>query len=82
MRFKGEDKNEIIDWETAKGYAVQVMEFFGARTVWTNMNNIIDPEALDEFQVNAGQERGIGATENTPSTSQLDNCPNDIEFAK
>lgn len=81
VRFKGEDKNEIIDWETAKQYSADVMEFFGSRTVWTEMQHIIDPDVHGELP---DLER-MGPVEdaNRPSTSQLsqlDENPNEIEY--
>lgn len=66
------------------------MEFFGARTIWIDMKTIIDPEmCMDE---NSGQSHlhempstSQGTNEQNqsmPSTSQLDTCPNEIEFKK
>ncbi|XP_055306661.1 chromobox protein homolog 1-like [Sitodiplosis mosellana] len=83
VRFKGEHKNEIIDWESAKQYSVAVMEFFGARSIWTEVKNIIDPEMCEGFQENATRETVNDERDpNEPSTSQLDACPNEIEFDK
>lgn len=80
--MKGQNKNEIIDWETAKQYSIQVMEYFGSRTIWTQMKNIIDPELHEDFEENTEQETDIIKHANRPSTSQLDDCPNEIEFEK
>lgn len=83
VRFIGENKNEIIDWESAKEYAVSVMEFFGARTIWTEVKNIIDPEMCEGFQENITRESlADKRDENEPSTSLLDSCPNEIQFEK
>lgn len=85
MRFKGQDENEIIDWETAKQYSIEVMEYFGSRTVWTQMRNIIDPDLCDDLQENADQEEASDERLDMPSTSQLrelDECPNDIVYEK
>lgn len=86
VRFRGQNQNEIIDWETAKEHAIEVMEFFGSRTIWTDVNNIIDPEiCLDEnsgHEMPSTSQRTRQRTENMPSTSQLDACPNEIQFKK
>lgn len=88
VRFRGEDKNQIIDWESAKEHAIDIMEFFGSRTIWTEMKNIMDPDMNDEFTDDAGENasENAGADQNArPSTSQLDqldNCPNEIEYEK
>lgn len=84
VRFRNSHCNEIIDWETAKTYSVQVMEFFGSRTVWTQMKNIIDSDLYND-QENAVQQTATNTantTDATPSTSQLDSCINEIEFEK
>lgn len=79
VRFKGHDRNEIIHWETAKEYSVEVMEFFGSRTVWTDIHNIIDPDVDDDIQEEEQAEDDQSM--NRPSTSQqLDSFPNEIEF--
>lgn len=73
-------QKSIIDWETAKQYSLEVMQFFGARTVWTQLRNII---ALDEeLQENPANETDAAQPLNAPSTSQLDECPNEIEYEK
>lgn len=85
IRFKGQEKYEIVDWESAKQYSVDIMEFFGSRTVWTEMQNIIDPDVLDDFEEDAERETEVDEHVNRPSTSnfhQLDACPNEIEFDK
>lgn len=56
------------------------MEFFGSRTVWTELNNIVDPDVNDDSAENAADDTG---DEHRPSTSQLEQlqkCPNDIEY--
>lgn len=78
VRFKGENKNEIIDWETAKNYSTDVMEFFGSRTIWTDMNHIMDPE------LDVHEDEDATNEESVPSTSQqIEDCPpNEIEYEK
>lgn len=87
VRFKGQDNNEIIDWEMAKQYSNEFMEFFGSRTVWTEMKNIIVPDMYDNLQESSDEEIQADVRLNRPSTSQpsssqLDTCPNEIEFEK
>lgn len=85
VRFKGQDRDEIIDWDAAKQYSDEVMEFFGSRTVWTKMSNIIDPDVCDDLGENDEQETETDEHLSRPSTSQLhqlDNCPNEINFEK
>lgn len=85
VRFIGESKNEIIDWETAKEYSIDIMEFFASRTVWTEMRNIIDPDINDELPENEEYDGEAAGNMSTPSTSQmntLNSSLHDIEFEK
>lgn len=86
VRFKGEEKNEIIDWECAKQYAVSVMEFFGARSIWAEVQNIIDPEMCEGFPENSTRRNLANVQDrnepSTSSTNQLDSCPNEIQFER
>lgn len=56
------------------------MAFFGARTVRAQMKNIIGLD--EELQENAASETDTTMPLNAPSISQLDACPNEIEFEK
>lgn len=82
MRFQNDDKNQILDWESAKEYAVDIMEFFGSRTVWTEMRNIINPDENDDFPGNSDDddEADDNARPSTSQINQLDALPNDIEY--
>lgn len=81
VRFKNATQNELIDWDTAKKYSQQVMEYFGSRLVWTSVENVIDPENdyIDQ-QNDADDERSNRNSSNQPSTSTAHNPPNDIEY--
>lgn len=84
VRFRGQDKTEMINWEAAKQYSVDVMEFFGSRAVWTDLRNIVNPDVDDDSEDDAAEETADGNV-NRPSTSQiaqLDEYPNEIEFEK
>lgn len=81
VRFKGAQQNEIIDWNAAKEFAVQVMEFFGSRLKWSSLDNIIDDSVVesvpnDQHQIDE-RNRDIA-----PSTSLLDNPIHNIEYAQ
>lgn len=96
VRFKGATGNEIIDWPTAKEYPNDFMEFFASRTIWTDMHNIVDPEMFegansqqqnsdsdDEMPTTSQQSNEANARNRLAAlTSQLDACPNEIEFDK
>lgn len=81
VRFKGERQNEIIDWEAAKKYSVEVMEYFGSRLVWAPIENVIDPERGDNLNENADENQNENDTENMTFTSKSNNLPNEIEYA-
>ena len=77
VRFKGQNKNEIIDWETAKQYSIEVMEFFGSRAIWThNIADVIVDDVADAVADPSETTENV----NRASTSQLDECPNEIQF--
>lgn len=83
VRFKNGTENEVIDWETAKLYSLQVMEFFGSRLVWAPLQ--VDPEQdqNESSQREANQIDPIPSTsrlDTAPSTSRLDNAPNKIDY--
>lgn len=80
-RFKNATQNELIDWDTAKKYSQQIMEYFVSRLVWTSVENVIDPENdfIDQ-QNDADDERSNRNSPNLPSTSTAHNPPNDIEY--
>lgn len=89
VRFKGERENVLIEWEEAKKYAVEVMEFFGKRLVWQSVDAVIDPENVnvDTVGINDLDQRDQPSTSraNQPdgSTSPVNkiHAPNDIEYA-
>lgn len=76
VKFRGERQNAIIDWETAKQYSLEVMEFFGSRLIWSSIDDVVDPEMGNDF--NKDDE---GANDE-PSTSgtQKPIPPNEIEY--
>lgn len=78
VKFRGERQNSIIDWETAKNYSLDVMEFFGSRLVWSSIDSAIDPEMGIVFQ----DEDAEGVANERPSTSgtQKPTPPNNIEY--
>lgn len=86
VRFKNGTENEVIDWEIAKLYSLQVMEFFGSRLVWAPLQ--VDPEQdqndLSQREANSIDSiNSIPSTsrlDNAPSTSRLDNAPNKIDY--
>lgn len=79
VRFKGATENEIVDWDSAEEFAVQVMEFFGSRLKWTSLDNIVD-DTEDDLN---DQQQNNDNMPNPPGTSSLlDNPINDIEFAQ
>ncbi|XP_031639972.1 chromobox protein homolog 1-like [Contarinia nasturtii] len=49
VRFKHAKENELIDWDTAKQYSLDVMEYFGSRLVWNSVENLIDPDVDDHL---------------------------------
>lgn len=79
VRFKHSQQNEVIDWDAAKNYSVQVMEFFGSRLKWASMDNIDDSD--NEMQDDQQTENDEANLNNT-SNNLLDNAPNDIQFAQ
>lgn len=83
VRYKGRNFNEIIDWETAKRYSLEVMDYFGSRLAWSPLENIVDS---DEMNVDIGDEQPQieeeGSNSNPILTGQLDNIPNEIEYSK
>lgn len=85
VRFKGQDETEIIDWETAKQYSIDVMEFFGSRIVWSEMQNIIDPDMHGDLQDTAEQDVAdehaiMPSTSRESQLRQLDELSNELEF--
>lgn len=85
VRYKGDRKNDIIDWETAKRYSLEVMEYFGSRLVWSALDNIIGDDELADVGENPGTDRtqsdhSVDASFN--HISGLDNLPNEIEYSK
>lgn len=72
----------MIDWETAKQYSLDVMEFFGSRLVWKSIDTVVDPENDD----NLYNEPTFDQERERPSTSQINHptrqepLPNDIEY--
>lgn len=79
VRFKNSTENDLIDWEAAKEYSLQVMEYFGSRLVWTSVHDIIDPECLADQQ-EAGEPNEAQASTSTAATLPPSNPPNDIEY--
>lgn len=80
VRFKNAPQNELIDWETAKEYSLQVMEYFGSRLVWDSVQDIINPEDdgdLIDQQDDDDEERPNASVS---SSSAAPNPPNDIEY--
>ncbi|XP_031624988.1 chromobox protein homolog 1-like [Contarinia nasturtii] len=77
VRFKNENENRLIDWETAKKYSTNVMEYFGSRLAWTSVENIIDPHVDDEVDHDDESFQLPSKSKTMPSTS---NAPNDIEY--
>lgn len=81
VRFKGAQDNEIIDWNAAKEFAVQVMEFFGSRLKWSSLDDIADDNA--NVDVGSTDDQQTNDSEpNAASSSLLDNPINDIQFAQ
>lgn len=84
VRFRGDRQNEFIDWDNAKQYSVDVMEYFGSRLVWNSIETIIDPENDDNLSNLDHDENNIDADRNQkeePSTSsQKNQLPNEIEY--
>lgn len=70
VRFKGGKNSEIVDWETAKQYSVDVMEFFGSRLVWKSMDEILDPEHGDNLNPEHDDNVQNQPDLNEPSTSK------------
>lgn len=70
VRFKGGKNSEIVDWETAKQYSVDVMEFFGSRLVWKSMDEILDPEHGDNLNPEHDDNVQNQPDPNEPSTSK------------
>lgn len=84
VRFKGSQQNEIIDWNAAKEYAVQVMEFFGSRLKWSSLDNVVD-ETVEEVEPDGQQEipdnvRNESADDRPANL--LDNPIHDVEYAQ
>lgn len=77
-------ENEIIDWENAKKYSLQVMEYFGSRLVWNQMQDIIDPNTdvhLTDQQVGDDDSEPIASTSSHSSVANKPPPPpNDIEY--
>lgn len=87
VRFRGDRQNEMIDWETAKQYSLDVMEFFGSRLVWKSIDTIVDPENDDNLYESNEPTFDQEEDQNMPSTSQnnrftrqINPLPNDIEY--
>lgn len=80
VRFKQSKDNEIIDWEAAKPYSAQVMEYFGSRLVWRAIDNILDSDHDDDQPVIETRNQNISEDANRASTSRLDDAPNNIEY--
>lgn len=82
VRFKGSLENEVIVWNAAKEYAVQVMEFFGSRLKWSPLENIVD-DAVDEQDSDDHQHQAVDEEHNlNASANLLDNPINQIHFAQ
>lgn len=81
IQFKGENVKRIIDWETAKAYFVDIMEYFGSRLAWPPMHELIDPndDNEDYSSDDAVDEPRKNITEARPGTS-ASHAPNDIEW--
>ncbi|XP_055308972.1 chromobox protein homolog hpl-1-like [Sitodiplosis mosellana] len=74
-----ERQNEIIDWEAAKNFSVEVMEFFGSRLVWKSLDEMLDPETVDD---NTGTNENDQPSTSNSSTRQptITPPPNEIEY--
>lgn len=81
VRFKGASQNELIDWEAAKAYSLQVMEYFGSRLVWSSIENIIDPENDDNVDydddLDDDHDKQMASTSEQSRQNPL---PNEIEY--
>lgn len=77
VQFKGEKEKTFIDWDTAKSYSEDVMEYLGRRMVWMPIpeviggNNDIIPSDSDSDEEDA-----------SPNQNRIDelDAPNDIEY--
>lgn len=82
VRFKGAQENEIIDWNAAKEFAVQVMEFFGSRLKWSSLDEIVDEDVDVDSASNQQRTDDSERNRNVASTSLLDDPINEIQFAQ
>lgn len=83
VRFKGEKGNQIIDWDTAKNYSIDVMEFLASRSVWPPITNASTDSdgASDDGETESSQVQNLGES-STSHLKQLNSAPNEIEFEK
>lgn len=84
VRYKNATQNELLDWESAKEYSLQVMQYFGSRLVWDPVRNIIDPESdgnlIEQLDQNEAQSNTVPLDEQ-PSTSTANTSRSDYPAA-
>lgn len=78
VRFKNGTQNEFIDWEAAKEYSLDVMEYFATRLVWNRVEDLNEEGAvgLDQQDNDGAPTANAGAS----SRSSAPPPPNDIEY--
>lgn len=80
VRFKNATENEIIDWDTAKKFSLQVMEYFGSKLVWNPIQDIEDAETgLTDQNSNADPIASTSSQSSAPNKAPRP-PPNDIEY--
>lgn len=82
VRFKGSHENEVIDWNAAKEFAVQVMEYFGSRLKWSSLDNITTDDSVIEADSRDQQHIDDNQRNRNNALSLLDDPINNIQFAK
>lgn len=81
VKFKGEEEKTFIDWDTAKNYSVDVMEYFGSRLVWQpryELMNSDDDQTPSDADSEASSDHERNGNQNP--IEELENAPNDIEY--
>lgn len=80
VRFKNATENEIIDWDTAKKYSLQVMEYFGSKLVWNPIQDIEDPETDSNDQSSNTDPVASTSSQSSAANRASRPPPNDIEY--
>lgn len=74
----------MIDWETAKNYAVEVMEYFGSRLVWKGIDEVVGPNTDDhvaDLTVDQSEIPSTSSRSSIASKAPPPAVPNEIEYA-